>query len=60
MEDCPVTEQKRNTGEKSKTGRADEFILFAVFRAFGALRKKFSLDLLFLLCQDKRKAKKKR
>jgi hypothetical protein len=31
-----------------------------VFRAFEALRKKFSLDLLFLLGQAKRKAKKKK
>jgi hypothetical protein len=51
----------KETGkEKSKTGRADEFILFAVFRAFAALKKKFSLGLLFLLGQSKRKAKKKK
>jgi hypothetical protein len=50
---------KRNTERKPKTDRTDEFILFAVFRAFRALKKKFSLDLLFLLRQGKRKAENK-
>jgi hypothetical protein len=59
MEDCPETEMKRSAERKVKTPeRADEFILFAGFRAFGALRKKFSLGFLFLLGQSKRKAKK--
>jgi hypothetical protein len=63
MEERTEMGMKRNTKEKSKAGRADEFILFAVFRAFDPAkreRKKFSLDLLFLLGQGKRKAEKKK
>jgi hypothetical protein len=42
--------------EKPEEDRTGEFILFAVFRAFEALKKKSSLDFLFLLGQAKRKA----
>jgi hypothetical protein len=48
--------EKEHDKKRKRTGRTGEFILFAVFLAFEALRKKSSLDFLFILHQGKRKA----
>ena len=58
-EQTPFVNRETDGMLKQENRKADGRLVFlvSIFHTFGALRKEYSLDFLFLLYQDKRKRK---